>query len=282
MAGPALGDCFVGVMGKLGASSQALAFARRMDNSAYLREFRDTGGVDVAWIFYPFRANENYGCLLVNGEPPIIDVDDLQELPQAELDADSTYRALASRYRVTIWPADRVGKSGPAVLRLAGGGRRFVVMYRLQDFCHACELIGMAAFGFDFDAAGRFLGRRLMVVQSGSGAGEEEAEAGTGEASSRSPRLEVQAGKEFSITLASNRTTGYQWQLAAPLDERILQLVGSEYVSPSVSRPGAGGTEVWTFRAVGRGSAEIVLQYLRPWEKGVTPAETAGYLVVVR
>jgi predicted secreted protein len=91
-----------------------------------------------------------------------------------------------------------------------------------------------------------------------------------------SPRIEVQAGEEFSIALASNRTTGYQWRLVTPLDEQIVQAVGSEYVSPAASRPGAGGKEV------GAGKTEIALQYLRPWEAGVAPAETARYVVVVR
>lgn len=96
------------------------------------------------------------------------------------------------------------------------------------------------------------------------------------------PRIEVKAGEEFSIALASNRTTGYQWRLVTPLDEQIVQAVGSEYVAPAGGRPGAGGKEVWTFRAVGAGKTEIALQYLRPWEAGVAPAETARYVVVVR
>jgi inhibitor of cysteine peptidase len=96
------------------------------------------------------------------------------------------------------------------------------------------------------------------------------------------PRIEVEAGEEFSIALASNRTTGYRWQLVTPLDEQIVKPVGSEYVAPAASRPGAGGEEVWTFRAVGPGKTEIALQYVRPWETGVAPAETARYVVVVR
>jgi predicted secreted protein len=282
LVGLAFGECFVSVMGKLGASPRALAFARRMENAAYLREFRDTGIVDVAYIFFPFRANENYGCLLVNGEPPIVNVDDLQELPQDDLSADSAYRALAARYRITIWPAERTGKHGPAVLHLPGGGQRFVVTYRLRDFCHACKVVGMAAFAFDFDAGGRFLGRRLIVVRAGEGGGEAETSPKIDGQTSLPPRVEVEAGKEFSIVLLSNHTTGYQWQVATPLDEQIVRRVGSEYVAPTVSRPGAGGKEVWTFRAVGLGRTEIALQHVRPWERGVAPVETAKYLVVVR
>ncbi len=281
LAGPALGDCFLSVMGKLGASPQAVAFARRMESAAYLQEFRNTGLVDVALVFYPFRANENHGCLLVNGEPPIIDVDDLQQLPQDDLRADSTYRTLAGKYRITIWAADRTGRSGPAVLQLPGGGQRFAVRYVLRDFCHACEVVGGATFAFDFDAGGGFLGKRLLVVQAGEGGGEAGTSPRVGDAS-LPPRIEVEAGKEFSIVLLANHTTGYLWQMAKPPDEQVVQKVRAEYVAPGVSRPGAGGKEIWTFRAVRQGRTEITLQHVRPWERGVPPVETATYTVVVR
>jgi len=35
---------------------------------------------------------------------------------------------------------------------------------------------------------------------------------------------------------------------------------------------GAGGEEIWIFRTVSPGEAEIVLGYLRSWEKGKPPA----------
>ena len=96
--------------------------------------------------------------------------------------------------------------------------------------------------------------------------------------------INTAAGQEFPITLESNRTTGYQWQLAKPLDEAILKLVGSEYRTPE-SKPGlvgAGGQEVWTFKAVGKGRTEISLKYVRPWEKDGKPAKEQSYTIVVR
>jgi len=95
-------------------------------------------------------------------------------------------------------------------------------------------------------------------------------------------QLVVEQGNEFSLTLKSNASTGFQWRLAAPLDESILKLVGSEYKASSGRRIGEGGTEVWTFQAVGVGTTSIRLEYLRSWEKGVPPARTAVYSVVVK
>ncbi len=45
---------------------------------------------------------------------------------------------------------------------------------------------------------------------------------------------------------------------------------------------GAGGREVWTFRAVGRGECKIGLKYVRPWEKDVPPVREAVFQVIVK
>lgn len=95
-------------------------------------------------------------------------------------------------------------------------------------------------------------------------------------------KVEVAIGREFSVTLASNATTGYHWELAAALDEAIVKLVSSTYQAPKTGLIGAGGQEIWTFRAIARGQTVIKLKYVRPWEKDVAPAETASYTVVVR
>ena len=70
-------------MKKAGASPAALAFTRRTGSQAYLRALREAGNVDVALAIYPFRANENEVWLLVNGDPPLIDVDDHAPDPEA-------------------------------------------------------------------------------------------------------------------------------------------------------------------------------------------------------
>ena len=48
--------------------------------------FEKVGPVDVARVLYPLRANDNYGLLLVNGDPAILDVDDLKKLNRAEME----------------------------------------------------------------------------------------------------------------------------------------------------------------------------------------------------
>jgi len=56
-----------------------------------------------------------------------------------------------------------------------------------------------------------------------------------------------------------------------PLAESTVKLVSHVYDAPRTGLVGAGGYETWIFRTVGRGETEIVLGYLRLWEKGVPP-----------
>lgn len=102
------------------------------------------------------------------------------------------------------------------------------------------------------------------------------------EAFAETSQLQVQAGKEFTITLQSNRSTGYQWKLAKPLDKAVVKMMSSQYILPSKPIPGAGGEEVWVFKAVARGETQIHMEYVRPWEKGQAPARTATYSIVVK
>ena len=92
----------------------------------------------------------------------------------------------------------------------------------------------------------------------------------------------VNAGRRFAIRLRSNPTTGYGWQLAKPLDGKIVAQVTNDYVHAHTGRIGAGGHEVWIFKAVGQGQTEISLKYVRSWEKDRPPAQTNVLTVVVK
>jgi predicted secreted protein len=99
---------------------------------------------------------------------------------------------------------------------------------------------------------------------------------------STSGRFELEVGQEFTVTLASNASTGYHWELTEPLDESMVNLVTSEYQTPETRMLGATGKEIWTFRAVGQGETVVNLKYVRPWEKDIAPVKTASYLVIIR
>jgi hypothetical protein len=159
LAGARFGQCFVREMQKAGAPPAALGFAAETGDQGYLRAFREAGRVDIAYADYPFRANENQVCLLVNGTPPAIDVDDLSGFDRKALEAKPDYSAIMASFpRAAIFPGDRGSGRGPNALSLKSGGQRFIVSYLLKDGCRACRVVGEAQLRFDFDVEGRFRG----------------------------------------------------------------------------------------------------------------------------
>jgi hypothetical protein len=160
------GVCFVERMRAAGASPAALEFAKRTENQGYATRFRDTGKVDLAYAEYPFRANENSLVFLVNGEPSMIDVDDLSRIDRKKFESNATYAGLLAKYpALALFPADRRAGLGASAGNLRSGGQRFVVVYQLKDGCHACAVVGDAYVAFDFDVEGRLVGTDLVRVR---------------------------------------------------------------------------------------------------------------------
>ena len=93
--------------------------------------------------------------------------------------------------------------------------------------------------------------------------------------------ITTKVGEEFTITLDSNPTTGYQWKLSDNFTEGVVRLVKSEYVAPETEMVGAGGQEVWTFKAIEPGETTIDMEYVRPWETGIEPVVVKSFGVTV-
>jgi predicted secreted protein len=95
--------------------------------------------------------------------------------------------------------------------------------------------------------------------------------------------VEAEKNVQFQIVLEANHTTGYQWQLAEPLDDSMLEIMNTQYAKTSGegTAVGAGGKETWTFEPIGLGDAKISLELVRPWETGIKPAEEKVFSVTV-
>lgn len=165
LSGAEFQACFISLMRNLGASPAALRFTSLTDTAGYVRNFRNAGKVDIAYVFYPFRANENFGIVLVNGNPEMVDVDDFSVIDLAALKSDSTYLKIVREFPdAAVWPGDRYRLDMPKSETLPDGTQRFLVGYWLQNGCHACERIGTIVYAFDFDKQGKFLGTKLVTV----------------------------------------------------------------------------------------------------------------------
>jgi hypothetical protein len=163
--GPGFGTCFVQQMQAAGASPQAVAFMHAVHDNGFMRDFKNSGRVDIAFAFFPFAANENQHCLLVNGTPSVIDVDDYTLLPKNELAKNPVYAALLRRFpNLAVFPGDRSGTGFITAKDLPDSGQRFLVPYVLVDGCHACARTGALQLAFDFDKTGKFLGTKVAGV----------------------------------------------------------------------------------------------------------------------
>jgi inhibitor of cysteine peptidase len=90
--------------------------------------------------------------------------------------------------------------------------------------------------------------------------------------------LEIYSGDKFVFYIESNPSTGYTWQMASGTDENVVELSSQETIPAPATTPtpvvGAPGQEKFTFTATGKGLAAITLNYVRPWETDVAPANT--------
>jgi len=162
--------CFIEQMGNLGAPPDAVSFTQTYADQnqgtiAVLDGFRPVDAVDLGHAFFPGGADFSQRWLLLNGTPPIVDVDDFNLLPQAEIERDPAYAALARRYpHVALFDGDRPNGGMPETQSLPDGGQRFWIDYPLRDQCRACAKVGEARFEFTFDAAGHLAHVRFVKV----------------------------------------------------------------------------------------------------------------------
>lgn len=121
-----------------------------------------------------------------------------------------------------------------------------------------------------------------LLVPACGGEGEPTAGARTVELSAADDgsELSLRPGDEVVVTLDSNVTTGFAWQLVTEPASEVLDVLGSDYEAPETDLVGAGGREVWRFVATGDGTTEARLVYAR--SSGETSGERFAFTAVVR
>ena len=95
--------------------------------------------------------------------------------------------------------------------------------------------------------------------------------------------LSVNAGDSFTVTLCANPTTGFQWESAVISDPSVLTETNHQFFGPEDENlVGAAGRDVWTFRALKKGTSNISIAYSRPWEGGEKAEWTFTAVVTVK
>lgn len=168
-------DCFIEEMAKAGAPPEAVNFTRELYKASdgqvgIMGAYRDLGHVALAWIQYPLRANSNDGIVIIGTDPKLLDVDDLRKLDRNALEQNSQFQEWKKTYpKLDLFPGDRTGAERQVQYSKVYGGPnpgdvRFMFLYPLLDGCRACARAGWAAYWWDVDASGKFLGTKLVSV----------------------------------------------------------------------------------------------------------------------
>jgi inhibitor of cysteine peptidase len=78
--------------------------------------------------------------------------------------------------------------------------------------------------------------------------------------------FELEKGDRINIKLESNPTTGYSWILGEETDTSMVSLFDSKFLQTEKEEElvGAGGYEIFIFKAENSGQTEIILTYQRP------------------
>lgn len=90
--------------------------------------------------------------------------------------------------------------------------------------------------------------------------------------------MELYAGQDAVLKMKADKDAGYVWEIAEPWDEKVLEFIGKESLAPA--EVGALGTEVWTFKALKPGVAELSFRYADP--DGVTSPGSQNAVFTVR
>jgi predicted secreted protein len=254
-----LQDCFAGEMKKAGASPAAVEFSKQLGEPGFVRDFRAAGPVDIAYVLYPYRANENQSWLIVNGTPPAIDVDNskLVMIAARALKNNATYAGLAKSHPdASPWPGDRYSTETPDVEMGANGGVHIIVNYRLREKCHSCAVLGHAWYSFEFDAKGIFAGARLMAISLTR----DKAPAARATGKMAGTSIATSVGEEFTMALPVKDAAASEWALAKPLDTAKVRLMEHSHVAPPAGNGAVGTEELWKFAALGAGTTQVAFQ----------------------
>jgi inhibitor of cysteine peptidase len=77
--------------------------------------------------------------------------------------------------------------------------------------------------------------------------------------------IEAYRGDSIIIRLAENPATGYRWEISET-DNHLVDFQSSDYLNPSKTVIGRGGTRIFRFKALSNGTDKIQIKLRRAWE----------------
>lgn len=92
----------------------------------------------------------------------------------------------------------------------------------------------------------------------------------------------ARSGTRIALSLPSNPSTGFQWQHTVVDGLEAVVIDSTRSKSGASGLLGSSGTEEVVLAARKPGSARIRSTYSRPWEKGVAPARSITWTLMVQ
>jgi len=210
-----------------------------------MRDFRLAGPVDIAYVMYPFEEKSAYRVLLVNGNPPLFDVDSSKIWKDIEQDAAARH-LLPTDAGGNITAGQRFMNSFPLPRPLPGGGQEFVEDYTVPLNDGIAKLFARLRF----DQGGNFLGVSAQNVLRREDVG------GLGGNTS----LHYKLGDIFQLGFS---VFGGNSGLVALGDTAVVREVDHTWVSTFCASP-CVSQFIWTFEAVGSGETSLVFKISSP------------------
>jgi len=96
--------------------------------------------------------------------------------------------------------------------------------------------------------------------------------------------VELELGQKLVVKLESNPSTGYTWELIEDPNSILEQIGEMEFKPYEQGDPpmvGAGGWEIFRFKAISTGQETLELIYRRSWETDVQPLDVFTLMVTV-
>jgi inhibitor of cysteine peptidase len=97
-------------------------------------------------------------------------------------------------------------------------------------------------------------------------------------------QIELTKGQTFNVTLETNPSTGYSWEVVE-LNNSILHKIGeaeSEPYSTTENMVGIPIMHTFQFEVINTGQTTLKIVYHRIWEKDVAPEKTFSINLTVR
>jgi inhibitor of cysteine peptidase len=88
----------------------------------------------------------------------------------------------------------------------------------------------------------------------------------------------IKQGDIVEVCLKANPSTGYRWQIVK-IDTFKIKLIDESYTSENNNKDivGKGGSKIYLFKAINKGSASIEIEYSRPFENDIPPLKEFNF-----